>query len=224
MVALDDMELVGKMAVKGPQDYRKQVKSLLAAIKAKTVGRLLVDTAVPGKIFIIPDPLGETCYSEVPYYDTPGGKCKLITDISTIEFSPGCKDPAWPDDETLFHELVHAIRMSRGIRDCEKLPAGLSKYDTREEFYTILLTNIYTSEKHPGSLAESELLFLNDHRGGRMKKGDAASFLMEPANLELVEAFMKSMPELSKQIALVKTPFNAIRDVYLYALACVAGF
>ena len=41
MVALDDMELVGKMAVKGPQDYRKQVKSLLATITAKAVGPMM---------------------------------------------------------------------------------------------------------------------------------------------------------------------------------------
>src|SRR5258708_23434633 len=52
------------------------------------------------------------------------------------------KSGAQPD-EILFHEMVHATRQMRGIFN--PMPLGFL-YDTEEEFFAILLANIYASE------------------------------------------------------------------------------
>jgi Effector protein len=56
---------------------------------------------------------------------------------------PTKNDPGGRTDEILLHEMVHALRMSKGKSLCL---AFEDNYDTQEEFYAILITNIYRSE------------------------------------------------------------------------------
>jgi Effector protein len=51
--------------------------------------------------------------------------------------------PGGRTDEILLHEMVHALRMSKGKSLCVSFG---DDYDTQEEFYAILITNIYRSE------------------------------------------------------------------------------
>ncbi len=46
-------------------------------------------------------------------------------------------------DEVLCHEMVHAIRVMRGVSDCRRVGY---RYDTYEEFCAVLVTNMYSSQ------------------------------------------------------------------------------
>ena len=48
-------------------------------------------------------------------------------------------------DATLLHEIVHALRMMLGRRTC--IEAALDDFDRDEEYYAILIANIFMSEK-----------------------------------------------------------------------------
>jgi len=48
-------------------------------------------------------------------------------------------------DVTLVHEMVHALRMMRGQLVC--MPTWDKGYDNEEEFFAVLVANIYMSEK-----------------------------------------------------------------------------
>ena len=52
-------------------------------------------------------------------------------------------------DEVLFHEMVHALRMLQG--ELQAVPTGTQddQYHNVEEFFAVLVTNIYMSEKDP---------------------------------------------------------------------------
>jgi nucleoid-associated protein YgaU len=54
-------------------------------------------------------------------------------------------------DEILFHEMVHALREMQG--EFEAIPTGDrdKTYDNLEEFFAVLMTNIYISEKNPNA-------------------------------------------------------------------------
>lgn len=59
-------------------------------------------------------------------------------------FAAADAGPGSDKDSLLLHELVHAFRYARGIRNgCASSPAGYGSY---EEFLAIVLTNIYDSE------------------------------------------------------------------------------
>ena len=78
-----------------------------------------------------PDRLGSGSGSNVCVYFTSQDHLKELT-------SPGGRP-----DEVLLHELVHALRMAQGRSLCLFMP---DNYDTIEEFYAILIANIYRSE------------------------------------------------------------------------------
>lgn len=56
----------------------------------------------------------------------------------------GISGPASEPDEILFHEMVHASRYMRGISKQKAVDKG---YDNEEEFYAVVLANIYVAEK-----------------------------------------------------------------------------
>lgn len=67
-----------------------------------------------------------------------------------VNFTPGMwkgakmRKPSNAPDETLFHELVHASRQTRGVQDSSYVD---NDYDDSEEYLAVVLTNIYMSEK-----------------------------------------------------------------------------
>jgi hypothetical protein len=60
-----------------------------------------------------------------------------------------CLYPSYPQnlgpDDILVHELVHSLREMRGQLNC--IPTRTTGYDNQEEYFAILLQNIYASEK-----------------------------------------------------------------------------
>ncbi|MEZ6063850.1 MAG: M91 family zinc metallopeptidase [Planctomycetaceae bacterium] len=71
---------------------------------------------------------------------------------STVWITP--KNRKIPD-ATLLHESVHAFRHMEGAKTCRKYEA---KFDKEEEYFAILITNVFMSEK-------KRKLIRIDHRG-----------------------------------------------------------
>ena len=149
-----------------------------------------------------------------------------------VEFTPqtwiasgGCagKGPGSTIDEILLHELVHAMR-NLG-RDSNQVPltGRLKLYENEEEYFAILVANIYSSElgRQPtnwlvgSGTARSGLRA--DHGGFNNLNDDESigvEFLMRPDNYALVKKFCKQHPQISQQIAQANGRFNPLKIFY----------
>ena len=82
--------------------------------------------------------------------------------------------PGVPPDEVLFHEMVHASRIMRGVVNKE----SVKRYDNLEEFIAIILTNIFRSEK-------GLTTFSGNHGHDVLQGADAENFLDNPQKLDV---------------------------------------
>jgi hypothetical protein len=120
--------------------------------------------------------------------------------------SPGMKP-----DEVLCHEMMHAARWLGG--DFKKTPIpSMPEYETEEEYFAILVTNIYSSEKGRGveSFRKSHNLVYKPE----MSTVEAAPFVFlgQNDNLRLIAKFCSQHPVIAPMIAQVPAAFNPIRD------------
>jgi len=76
------------------------------------------------------------------------------------------------DDEILMHEMVHAVRQLRGLMHCAPM---YGDYDTQEEFFALVVANIYIACKTPAP-GDTSLLRSNHHGFGPIT-GSAAGWL-----------------------------------------------
>jgi hypothetical protein len=141
---------------------------------------------------------------------------------STVSFTPltfskycsqhkrGHKSGAHPD-EVLFHEMVHATRQMRGLFD--PMPLGFM-YDTEEEFYAILLANMYASE------TGRSVDLRSDHHGFEHLTTDVnVKFLpkrdMADYRYRLVSKLIHAEPKMAHELTRLRhTRFNPIRRYY----------
>ena len=146
-----------------------------------------------------------------------GGGSDSVVSFTPLTFSKYCsqqkhghKSGAHPD-EVLFHEMIHATRQMRGIFD--PLPLGFL-YDTEEEFYAILLANIYASE------TGRAIDIRSDHHGFEHLTTDTnAKFLPKRDNNDyryrLVAKLVHEEPKMAYELNKLKhTPFNPIRRYF----------
>jgi hypothetical protein len=133
-------------------------------------------------------------------------------DPNTKDFKPG-----GTPTELLFHELVHAFRLVTGKASDRKgplnpyLPDKLKnypEYDVVEDFFAILVTNIFASETgRPLRASHADLTLLPPHLS--TSKG----FLAVQEYAELVREFCSDHRSVSQQIRDVPSPFNPIKEV-----------
>jgi Effector protein len=122
----------------------------------------------------------------------------------------GHKSGAQPD-EILFHEMTHATREMRGLLNT--LPLGFL-YDTEEEFFAILLANIYASE------TGRPIDIRSDHHGFLHLTTDTdATFLpkkdMTDYRYRLVAKLVHQEPRMAHELGRLKhIPFNPIRRYF----------
>jgi hypothetical protein len=138
----------------------------------------------------------------------PDAPC--VVDAKTKAFKPG-GSPA----ETLFHELVHAFRFvtekaskRRGPSNVPGSSLKYPEYDTEEDFFAILITNIFSSETgrplragHDGNEALPPNLSTNQ------------GFLAVEGYARLVRQFGSDHPSVSAQLWNVPSAFNPIAAV-----------
>ena len=123
----------------------------------------------------------------------------------------GHKTGAKPD-EVLFHEMVHATREMRGVFDPE--PLG-HMYDTDEEFYAILISNIYASETH------RPIDLRSDHHGFTPlspTQDTSAHFLphksMKDYRYRLIDTFVREEHGMAHALRHIPAHFNPIRRYF----------
>jgi hypothetical protein len=116
----------------------------------------------------------------------------------TFPADPG-QDPA----EILLHELVHALRMMAGRMDYVALG---HRFDTREEFFAILVTNMYSSERGPFRPLRA------DHSRGNL--ADPQTWRDNPELQTLIRNLCASSPALANRLMRLKLPFNPFAGAY----------
>jgi hypothetical protein len=112
-------------------------------------------------------------------------------------------NPGQEAGEVLLHELVHALRAMSGREN--SLPMGRA-FDTQEEFYAILVTNIYTSER---GAARS---LRGDH--GMFAAANPQEWRTDPEFQALIRSLATSQPSLVHRLARVKAAFNPFNANY----------
>ena len=114
-------------------------------------------------------------------------------------------------DEVLFHELVHAMRACTGTRNKQPISGGLWRYGDTEEFFAVVVTNIYISE---GAKQGSSGI-----RGGERGKIPLESyfsnslcfFASSTQILPRMKEFKKMHEQLFTDLSMVKAGFNPIK-------------
>jgi hypothetical protein len=108
-------------------------------------------------------------------------------------------------DEVLLHELVHALRFIAGVSDKKRRVPFQKQYDNKEEFFAILITNLYRSEcGRRNRRAGHDAYFWG-------KRADNDAFLDEGMNRLHIRQLRRQQPLLFNDLNDVKAPFNPLR-------------
>jgi hypothetical protein len=95
-------------------------------------------------------------------------------------------------DDVLFHELVHAYRAMLGI--FEAVPTG-DTWDATEEFFAIVLSNIYVSETRPsGTMRGDHNIQFHSLKDAGQVEEDQAFYLV---HISKMEQMIREMPDLT---------------------------
>jgi hypothetical protein len=147
-----------------------------------------------------------------------GTNAQVLFSPGIFESSGQITGPGSLPDEALFHELVHALRMMRGVQTV--LPVNQNYHD-EEEYLAIVLSNVYLSEKRQTVFRGAERIFINDDnkyntiplRQPENFLDNAQGVTMSP--MVLIERMRLSMPKLYCAFANI-TPdsaaFNPVRE------------
>ncbi|MFN8178026.1 MAG: M91 family zinc metallopeptidase [bacterium] len=117
-------------------------------------------------------------------------------------------------DEILFHELVHVLRAVSGVFAKKPLQPGLYRYTNTEEFFAVVITNVYVSD--PTNRIKTGLR--GEHRGFRgldPAYGEPFAFFGASTQVfDLVKQFVGENHGFSTMVANTKAKFNPIADYY----------
>jgi hypothetical protein len=115
-------------------------------------------------------------------------------------------------DEVLLHETTHALREDDGTFNPRALDHA---YDTEEEFFAILVANIYASEL--GRLHDLRADH-HSHHEISANQDTSAEFLprLDPNDYKyrLIKKFVDEEPKLTHKLAHVRASFNPIRRYF----------
>lgn len=221
--------------------YRLRVTSRLSQIRARRTGLALIAEIADTEwtVRIVPyhgkginakteadgDDRDATARGKPVYYRVPVARRSLRPQLgrgvgtdALITFSPemwtgaAMAKPSNAPDEALFHEMVHASRIMRGVSDDPPVNAG---YTDQEEYLAVVLTNIYMSEK-------GQWVFAGDHDISTVLQGSQATdFLRNPQKVDmppakLIENFRWSQPKFYQALVHLPAPpkYNWVRDYY----------
>jgi hypothetical protein len=158
--------------------------------------------AFPGRI------VGASIQLE-PHVYMSGSKCFDAESMSDPQWNRGI----FPE-EVLFHELVHAYRRMQYTDGSAPLKGGLQRYDFVDEFFAVVLTNIYISDvtnRHSSGLRA-------DHENGRpLEKelsGSYTFYRSSPQTLKLMDKLINENYLLCTQLAAVKAIFNPLKAYF----------
>lgn len=123
--------------------------------------------------------------------------------------APGSGCPGSTPQDTLLHELVHAVRDIQGRRNPIPLMEPGKSYTDVEEFYAILLANIDMSFRGVASLRRQHA----DYSSLPAAWSTSDGFLSDATHRKWVSEFCSGdSVDLSSQIKTVSAKFNPIRE------------
>jgi hypothetical protein len=142
-----------------------------------------------------------------PHQHMPGGACWWQYSLKSLLTSGYVPTP----ENVLLHELVHAFRnVAKKFDNWPQTHRGLAKYDSVEEFYAVLVENIYQSELK-GHIRQSHQGFYTLERE---LAGSFDFFKVSTKAFELIDRFCREHKGLTKALSQVKVPFNPIAAYY----------
>jgi len=118
-------------------------------------------------------------------------------------------------DEMLLHELVHALRINEGrYRAASTVNSPVDRcYDNVEEFYAIMVANIFMSERGKGRLRANHKGFDDLIYSGRVDDlTDSAAFYK--TYKDDITTFCQEMSTLSYWLNKIEVDFNPIREYF----------
>ena len=205
--------------------YKRKVREHLTWIHATKMGlNLLRAIKYHGLPVEIEPYTGGDC-NATGGWRTVGGSRQGIAHYSPDTFSLHGACPAkktkpnkglyW--DEILFHELVHVLRGVSSKFAKRVLGGGLYRYKDSEEFFAVMITNIYISD--PTNRIKSGLR--GEHRGFNGLHPDYAVpwgfFAASREVFPLVKQFVNENHGFSTMVANTEAEFNPIADYYVDA-------
>lgn len=128
---------------------------------------------------------------------------------AVIDFIPADHGPPSPTnflspDAVLVHELTHAVRIMAGVQHNNRMGDG---FDTIEEFFAILVGNIYRSE-----LGRTALCPNHNPTGPLAHERD---YLRGRGRLGLVDQMAREQPRFTRNLSRVRgASFNPFLDYY----------
>jgi len=189
------------------KEYESTIERTLNTFSHTSIGKMLLDMISPTKkVWIIPAdwdiPRGITwCRTEAQ-----GGGVRISfspRSFRKVSISPSASGSAVED--TLFHELVHAMRYSNSRFNGRSLINA--DFGNTEEFIATQFANVYHSSRR-----ESEWYELYRYGGYKTKKDMYEYFAADAELVMALKYFLKTEP-LAKSVATLKQPdFNPFRD------------
>jgi len=216
--------------------YEHKVRTHLSWIDGTTVGQLLLNSIGwharnnPGNLLSGSVPIqpytGTDCNATIGHktLTTTGWSQPVVSyspDVYTLHgacYSSLLKAETnrglYPD-ELLFHELVHALRgASAQYMSLIPLSGGLKRYDSREEFIAVLVTNIYVSDPSNGSKTGLRRDHIQYTPLEKELSGSFAFFKSARNAYAQVSQFCNENRGFTKAVSAVKAPFNPIAAYY----------
>jgi hypothetical protein len=202
----------------------KTTEDALRKIQGTTTGKALLQAVLDSSFWIAMEPLNfDVCNAhgagrlEIQKTRTFKGAVKF--DPKVFEEGSHCfksrlgkkEKRGGLADEVLFHELIHALRGGLEVNS-DKMPVsgGLWRYSNTEEFYAVVITNIYISdESNKGSSG-----LRAGHRGKlpleQYFSRSLCFFASSTQILPLLKKFENDHPVLFNSLSKVKARFNPI--------------
>jgi hypothetical protein len=215
--------------VSGDDSYEIEVTEIIRKIAASVTGQAVI-FKIRSEGFLAVSLYTKGDFNADTDVATEG---MILSRLAHIHFSPSTFDavtvvngfvfpnvkaillPGQQPAPTLLHEMVHAGRILG--RDFKMLPltGKMAPYDNEEDFFAILVANIFMSElgKPYYGLRSSHHLY-----GPSLQRWESVSeiFLFENDNFRLIEKFCKQHTKMAPMIARSQAAFNPIRSYYMF--------
>jgi Effector protein len=117
-------------------------------------------------------------------------------------------------DETLFHEMIHALRMMLGVFNKNVMR---DDYDDVDEFVAILIANIYLSEQQKDLRLDHKVF----NRQSRKRSDSNGKKFYEEYKVEIKE-LCTDMPSFTRDLLGIYCEFNPILEYYLDTAQSIA--
>jgi hypothetical protein len=206
--ALSQWDLVDDLEGKYKREiaaYQNAISKVLTTISRTSIGKQLLSMIGGQKVYIIPQESDGPARTG-SYSDEQGGGIRITFSpeyFTRVAVGPNSVGSAVED--TLFHELVHAMRISNN----RYFPRNLSSPDfnhNSEEFIAEQLANVYHSSRGTSD-------FLSTYNGGYLRKKQMYEYLESSAEFVYAIKFCLDTEPLAKFAAMLKQPaYNPFRD------------